>query len=174
MQRSALNNFLWKIVGISTEHVLVLKDFTNFVKSQGPFSNTPQMKNLDLFQHDWWDLIGTNGHTLAPTTHHILVQVFSTSSCKWNWSSYSFLHSKVQSRLTSNWAKKLVYIYINIKLLLEWLGTNPTTWYEKNMFKDSMSNVDESANKIKSLGEDPIVSNEFDEDEVKHENLWIP
>jgi hypothetical protein len=39
------------------------------------------------------------------------------------------------------------------------------------MFKDSMSNVDESANKIKSLGEDPIVSNEFDEDEVKHENL---
>jgi len=82
--KEALNNFLWKIVGTSTDYVLALKDFTNFVKNQGPFSNTPLVKNLDLFPHDWWDLIGVSGNTLAPTTRHILAQVCFTSSCKWN------------------------------------------------------------------------------------------
>ncbi len=136
---------MWKIVGSSTNYALALKNFANFVKSQGPFSNTPLVKNLDLFPHDWWDLIGVSGNTLAPTTRHILAQVCFASSCKWNWSSYSFVHSKVQSQLTSNWTKNLLYIYINIKLLWEWLGTNPMTWYEKNMLsKDLMSKANKS------------------------------
>jgi len=64
-----------------------------------------------------------------------------------------------------------MYIYINIKLLWEWLGTNPTTWYEKNMLsKDLMP----KANKSESLGKDPIVSYEFDEDEVKHDPFEFP
>jgi hypothetical protein len=43
-------------------------------------------------------------------------------------------------------------------------------WNENNMlFKDSMFDVDENVDKSESLGEDPIVSNELDEDEVKHD-----
>jgi hypothetical protein len=43
------------------------------------------------------------------------------------------------------------------------------TWYKKNMLsEDSMTNVDESEDKSKSLGEDPIMLDELDEDEVEH------
>jgi hypothetical protein len=40
--------------------------------------------------------------------------------------------------------------------------------------KDSMSNVDESANESDSLGEDPITLDELDEDEVKHDPFEFP
>jgi hypothetical protein len=49
------------------------------------------------------------------------------------------------------------------------------TWYEKNMlFEDLMSNVDESVNESESLGEDPIASNETNENEVKHDPFEFP
>jgi hypothetical protein len=44
-----------------------LKDFANFVESQSPFSNTLQMKDLDLLPHEWWDLIGASECTFAPS-----------------------------------------------------------------------------------------------------------
>jgi len=63
-----------------------------------------------------------------------------------------------------------VYIYINNKLLQEWLGANPTTWYEKNiLFEDSMFDVDENANESNLMGEDPIMLDEPYEDEVEHD-----
>jgi hypothetical protein len=44
------------------------------------------------------------------------------------------------------------------------------TLYEKNMLsKYSIFNVDESANENDSSSEDPIVSDEPDEDEIEHE-----
>jgi hypothetical protein len=49
------------------------------------------------------------------------------------------------------------------------------TWYEKNMLsKDSMSNVDESVYENNSLGEDPIMSNEPEVDEVEHDPFEFP
>ncbi len=98
----------------------------------------PQMKDLDLLPCEWWDLIGVAGSTFGPIAHCILVQMCFTSSCKQNWSSYSFVHNKVQNWLTSSWVEDLVYIYINRKLLWEWPGINPMTWYKKNMlFEDN-------------------------------------
>jgi hypothetical protein len=55
--KQALNKVLQKIVSTLTAYALVLKDFANFVKNQGPFSNTPPLKDLDLLPHEWWDLI---------------------------------------------------------------------------------------------------------------------
>jgi hypothetical protein len=44
------------------------------------------------------------------------------------------------------------------------------TWYEKNvLFKYSMFDVDENADASDSLGKDPIVSNEPNENEVEHD-----
>ncbi len=64
----------------------------------------------------------------------------------------------------------LVYIYTNSKLLWNWPGTNPTTWYEKNtLFEDSMSDVDESANESESLNKDPITLDELNKDEIEHD-----
>ncbi len=49
------------------------------------------------------------------------------------------------------------------------------TWYEKNMLsKDSMFEIDESANENNSLGKDSKTSNESDEDEVKHDPFEFP
>jgi hypothetical protein len=63
---------LQKIANTSTAYALVLKDFVDFVKSWGPFSNTPLVKDLDLLPHEWWDLIRASGHTFAPITRCIL------------------------------------------------------------------------------------------------------
>jgi len=57
----------------------------NFVKSQGPFFDTPPMKDLDLLPHECWYLIGAGGRTSAPIAHHILAQVCFASSCTQNW-----------------------------------------------------------------------------------------
>ncbi len=49
------------------------------------------------------------------------------------------------------------------------------TWYENNMlFPNSMSNVDESVDENDSLGEDPIVSNEPDKNDVEHNPFEFP
>jgi hypothetical protein len=42
------------------------------------------------------------------------------------------------------------------------------------LFKDSMFNVDESANENESLNENPITLNEPDEDEVEHDPFEFP
>jgi len=43
-------------------------------------------------------------------------------------------------------------------------------WYEKNMlFKNLISDVDESVDESDSLGKNPIALNERDEDEVEHD-----
>jgi hypothetical protein len=81
--KEALNIFCKKN-GIPTAYALALEDFVNFVKSQGPIFDMTLVKNLDLHPHEWWDLIGVGGCTLAPITHCILAQVCSTSSCKRN------------------------------------------------------------------------------------------
>ncbi len=63
-----------------------------------------------------------------------------------------------------------MYIYINNKFLWEQPNTNPMTLYEKNMlFKYSMFNVDESADENDSSNENPIMLDEPDEVEIKHD-----
>jgi hypothetical protein len=121
----------------STTYTQALKDFVDFVENWKSFSNTPPTNNFNFFPHEWWDLIGANVHTFAPIACQILAQVCLTSSCKLSWNLYSFVHSKVQNRLTMKHVEDLVYIYTNKKFLWEWLGANPIAWYEKNMlFKD--------------------------------------
>ncbi len=71
--KEALNKVLWKIVRTPTTYALTLRDFADFVENRSPFFNTPPVKDLDLLPHEWWDLIGVGGCTLAPITHHILV-----------------------------------------------------------------------------------------------------
>jgi hypothetical protein len=69
----------------STTYTQALKDFVDFVKSQGfffPKLHTPQVNNFKFLPHEWWDLIGASGCTLAPITCHILAQMVSASSCE--------------------------------------------------------------------------------------------
>jgi hypothetical protein len=95
--KEALNKVLWKTTSILTTYALILRDFVDFAKSKSPFFDTSLLKDLDLFPYEGWDLIGINGHTFAPIVHCILAQVCFASLCKWNWSSYSFVHNKIQN-----------------------------------------------------------------------------
>jgi hypothetical protein len=70
--KGSLNRVLWKFTHTPTTYALTLKDFLNFVESQGPFFDTPLMKGLKLLPHEWWDLIGVGGCTFAPITRCIL------------------------------------------------------------------------------------------------------
>ncbi len=69
----ALNKVLQKIVSTPTTYALALRDFANFVQSQGPFFDTPLMKDLHLLPYKWSGFIGAHGCTFAPITCHILV-----------------------------------------------------------------------------------------------------
>ena len=44
-------------------------------------------------------------------------------SCERNWSSYEFIHSKKRNRLRPDKARKLVYIFSNLRLLREFKNT---------------------------------------------------
>jgi hypothetical protein len=57
----------------------------------------PPTKDFDLLPHKWWEFIRIGGCTFAPIACLILVQMCFTSSCKQNWSSYSFVYNKVQT-----------------------------------------------------------------------------
>jgi hypothetical protein len=61
----------------STTYAQALKDFVDFIENQRPFSGTPppQVNDFKFLPHEWWDLIGASGRTLAPITCHILAQV---------------------------------------------------------------------------------------------------
>jgi hypothetical protein len=69
--KETLNIALQKKTCTLIAYALALKDFANFAESQGPFFNIPLVKDLDLFPHECWDLIGAARHTLTPITHHI-------------------------------------------------------------------------------------------------------
>jgi hypothetical protein len=85
-----------KTIGTLTAYALALKNFTNFVESWSPFSNTTLMKDLNLLPYEWWDLIRANGRTFATITHRILAQVYSTSSYEQNWNSYYLFIAKCE------------------------------------------------------------------------------
>jgi hypothetical protein len=68
-----LNGVLWKIVGNSIAYVEALKDFIDSVESWNHFSNTPLVNDLNLFPHEWWDLIGVGGCTFTPISSHCIL-----------------------------------------------------------------------------------------------------
>jgi hypothetical protein len=103
----------------ATSYVQALIDYANLIEGRGPFGSIHVATSLNMPPHEGWDSIGAGACTLAPIAKCILAQVCSTSSCEQNWSSYSFVHNKVQNHLMSGQAIDLVYIYTNSKLLRE-------------------------------------------------------
>jgi hypothetical protein len=107
--------------------------------------------NGGIFYQSLWTNICTHYPLhLVANVFHIIV---------WMELKFICICAKVQNWLTIKWAKNLVYIYTNHKLFWDWPGSNPTTWYEKNiLFKDFMSNVGLSSHRSDTK-DDPLVSN---------------
>ena len=57
----------------------------------------------------------------------------STSSCKRNWSSYSFVHERKRNRLLPKRADDLVFVYTNSRFLTTSKLTDEKRWYAENL-----------------------------------------
>jgi hypothetical protein len=91
--------------------------------------------------HMWWFTSGSVGKLLPRIVQRILAQVVSSSSCERNWSSYSFMHNKVQNRLLSSRAEDLVYVYTNSRVLnqnVSFTNEAATEWFMQSIiYEDS-------------------------------------
>jgi hypothetical protein len=89
--------------------------------------------------HVWWFTSGSIGKLLPCIARRILVQVVSSSSCKRNWSSYSFVHSKARNRLLSSRAEDSVYVYTNLRVLnqnVPFTDEAATEWYRQSIVSE--------------------------------------
>ena len=69
-----------------------------------------------LFSAEWWLNYGESTPILRKIVMKVLSQTTTSSNCERNWSTFSFIHTKVRNRLTMQKLNKLVYIHYNIKL----------------------------------------------------------
>jgi hypothetical protein len=89
--------------------------------------------------HLWWFTSGSVGKLLPRIAWRILAQVVSLSLCERNWSSYSFVHSKVQNRLLPSRAEDLVYVYTNLRVFnqnLPFTDEAATEWYRQTVVSE--------------------------------------
>ena len=67
--------------------------------------------------YKWWLLHGARTPELQRVAIAILSQVPTASACERNWSAYGHVHSKKRNRLTAERARKLVYVFMNMRAL---------------------------------------------------------
>jgi hypothetical protein len=67
----------------------------------------------------------------------------SSSSCKWNWSSYSFVHNKSRNRLQLKRIENLVYVYTNSRLMAEGKDKDEKKWYADNVDSEDSDSMPE-------------------------------
>ena len=87
----------------------------------------------------WWFTSGSVGKLLPRIAQRILTHVVSSSSCEWNWSSYSFVHSKVWNGLLPSYAEDLVYVYTNSRILnqnVPFTGEATIEWYMQTIVSE--------------------------------------
>jgi hypothetical protein len=94
--------------------------------------------------HVWWFTSDSVKKFHPCIARRILTLVVSSSLCKQNWSSYSFVHSKAHNRLQSSQAEDFVYVYTNSRVLNQnviFMDEAATKWYKQSVVsKDSNSN----------------------------------
>ena len=91
------------------------------------------LKDQKCSAHNWWAFKGACGKLIVPIAKQILGQTMSLSSCKRNWSSYLFVHTKSRNTLQPKKAEDLVYVYINSRLLAKGKEKDKKKWYADNV-----------------------------------------
>jgi hypothetical protein len=109
-----------------------MQDFLAFQLKQGPFHNMLDPNDQKCSTHDWWAFEGACRKLIAPMTRKILGQTVSLSSCKHNWSNYSFVHNKSLNRLQPKKVEDLVYVYTNSRLMTERKEKDEKKWSVDN------------------------------------------
>nr|KYP56762.1 hypothetical protein KK1_003009 [Cajanus cajan] len=75
------------------------------------------LKKWTLDAKSWWVMHGSSALLLQKLSLKLLVQTSSSSCCKRNWSTYSFIQSLKRNKLNPKRAEDLVYVHTNLRLL---------------------------------------------------------
>jgi uncharacterized membrane protein YgcG len=123
--KHAVNRVVQKLSGpLGVDFNKVMNELTQYEEQQGPYGplDAPNIYEGNLILHKWWHRVG--GNALPIIAKWILLLTCSASLCKWNWSMYSFVHSKTQNHLGVEKAEALFYIYTNSHLLRQRLDAD--------------------------------------------------
>jgi hypothetical protein len=135
--KHALNRVVQKLSGpLGVDFNEMMNEPTQYEEQQGSYGplEAPNIHEGNLLPHQWWHRVG--GNALPIIAKRILLLTCSASSCEWNWSMYSFVHSNMRNRLGVDKVEALVYIYMNSRLLRQRPGADPVHYYDDNIFSE--------------------------------------
>jgi hypothetical protein len=134
-----------RLTDTAEEFQAVKAEFNLYFHTMSPYYGEHVWSSMGVKEvpHLWWFTSDSIGKLLPRIARRILAQVVSSSSCKRNWSSYSFVHSKARNRLLSSRAEDLVYVYTNSRVLnqnVPFIDEAAIEWYMQTVVsKDSDS-----------------------------------
>jgi hypothetical protein len=135
--KRVLNRVVQKLSGpLGVDFNEVMNELTQYEEQQSPYGplEAPNICDGNLLPHQWWYRVG--GNALPIIAKRILSLICSGSSCEWNWSMYSFVHSKMRNHFGVDKAEALVYISTKSRLLRQRLGADPMHYHDDNIFSE--------------------------------------
>lgn len=96
------------------------KAIQQYAQYDGMFSNNSVRKTASYMPAwQWWRTSGSHLPDLQHVAVRVLAQPSSASACERSWSTFEFIHNKKRNKLQPERAEKLVYIFINLRLVLK-------------------------------------------------------
>jgi hypothetical protein len=131
-----------RLTNTAEEFQTVKAEFNLYFYTMSPYYGEHVWSSMGVKEvaHLWCFTSSSIGKLLPRIAQRILAQVVSSSSCKQNWSSYSFLHSKARNRLLSSCAEDLVYVYTNSRVLnqnVSFTDEAATKWYRQTVVSEN-------------------------------------
>ncbi|KAL0227493.1 hypothetical protein RCL1_003637 [Eukaryota sp. TZLM3-RCL] len=111
----SFHNVLARMVG-DEEYEAACNEFVRFRRQ---FQLSPKAVELKetMSGSNWWQMFGHHFPVLKKVAVKLLSQVSTSSAAERNWSVQKFIHCPRRNRLTVDRARKLIYIYENLRLL---------------------------------------------------------
>jgi hypothetical protein len=130
-----------KLTDTAEEFQAVKAEFNLYFHTMSPYYGQHVWSSMGVKEvpHLWWFTSSSVGKLLPRIARRILAQVVSSSSCEWNRSSYSFVHSKARNRLLPPRAEDLVYVYTNSRVLnqnVPFTDEAATKWYRQTIVSE--------------------------------------
>ncbi|RWR73192.1 hypothetical protein CKAN_00144800 [Cinnamomum micranthum f. kanehirae] len=115
--RVGLKNVIEKLAANEDDACEAINQIDIYNEAFGSFGTpTARRAIMKSFPAEWWLNYGESAPILRKIAMKVLSQTTTSSNCERNWSTFSFIHTKVRNRLTMQKLNKLVYIHYNIKL----------------------------------------------------------
>ena len=127
-----------KLTNIAKEFQAVKAEFSLYFQTMLPYCRKHVWSSMEVKEvpHLWWFISNSIGKLLPRIAWRILTQVVSSFSCERNWSSYSFVHSKMRNRLLPSHAEDLVYVYTNSRIFnqnVPFIDEAAIEWYKQTV-----------------------------------------